>query len=246
MKISLIASSIRPHLWKGFMSSLTGNDIDYEVIFIGDVKPDFELPPKLKYVYSPVKPAQCYEAGFRMAKGELIHWTADEALYSVKALDIMYNFFKEQNKERLVTGFTIFENNGESTSETSSGHKLDKPDSPQMMCFGVISKKYMRFLGGYEKFFITGQAENDLCMRVYDDGGIGKLCPNAVVTVRHDLAHEGDDTKFRKWYPQSRARLQEAWFIDGVWCPTRCRPFVPFDDEEILTHTQGPKGDWNV
>ena len=243
--ISLVASSIRPNLWKGFMNSLKGNEIDYEVIFVGDVKPDFELP-NMKYIYSPVKPAQCYEIGFRKAEGELVSWTSDEAMYSIKALDNIYKFHKSQSELKLVSGFTVFENNGTGISETSSGHRLATPDSPRMMCFGVIDRLYFRSLGGYDKYFITGQAENDVCMRVYFEDGTCKLCLDAIVTVNHTIAHKDDfsDSKFRKWYPQSRDRLNEMWFIDGVWCPTPCRPFVPFDDDNLLTESQGPKGEW--
>ena len=246
IKISLCASSIRPHLWKEFMDSLKGNEIDYEVIFAGDVQPQFDLSkyPQIRYIYTPVKPAQAYECCFRQAKGELISWTCDEAIYNPKALDNIYKFHKSQPELKLISGFTVFENNGESISETSTGHRLSGPDSPRMMCFGVMDRLYFRSLGGYDKYFITGQAENYICMRVYEEGGTCKLCSDAVVTVDHTKAHKDSDSKFRKWYPESRKRLEELYFIDGVWCSTLCKPFVPFDDEKILTESQGPRGNW--
>jgi len=248
-QISLCMSSIRPNLWGEFLESLKGNSINIEVIAAGDIINNKNLPKLpnniiFKHIYTPVKPAQAYECCFRQAKGELIHWTADEAIYSNKALDNIYNFHKNQEELKLVSGFTVFENNGISISETSSGHRLSTPDSPRMMCFGVIDRLYFRSLGGYDKYFITGQAENDVCMRVYFDGGNCKICPDAIVTVDHTKAHKDGEGKFRKWYQESRNRLNDMWFIDEVWCPTPCRPFVPFDDEGILLKSQGTVGDW--
>jgi len=239
-KITLVASSIRPYLWKAFMEFLKPNTIDYEVIFVGDVKNPIELP-KMRFIQTKVKPAQCYEVGFRAATSELISWTADEAIYHDNALDKMYEFYKSFNSKKLVTGFTIYENNGICLSKTSDTHYLDKPDSPRMMCLGVIDREYFRSLGGYDKYFITGQAENDVCMRVLEDGGKCIICDKAMATINHN--HD-DSSKFRKWYKESRQRLNDAWFIDGVWTSTRVRPFTPFDDENIITISQEPKGEW--
>jgi len=246
IKISLVASSIRPFLWMDFYNSLSSNEIEYEIIFVGDVKPNFELPKEIKYIYSPVKPVQCYQIGFRESKGELIHWTSDETIYQPKALDIIYSFFQSFNDKRIIVGFKVKENNGISFSITSTSHKLSTPDSPQMACFGVIRYDFMRYLGGYDQRFITGQAENDLCMRCLDEGGKIYMCDEAEIHVYHNKAHKDNykDSKFRKWYSQSRAFLEECWFIDGVWCPTRVKPFLPFNDKELLKITQGPKGDW--
>lgn len=249
IKISICASSIYQHLWTEFLNSLRNNTIPYEVIFAGDVKPQFDLSkyPEFKWIYTTVKPAQVYEFCFRCSKGELVSWSADEAVYNNGALDKMYKFHKSFNERKLITGFTVYEHNDVALNETSSGHRLSTPDTPRMMCFGVIKKEYLRSLGGYDKYFITGQAENDLCMRVYEDGGKCELCPEAKVYVYHNKAHKDgfEDSKFRKWYSESRKRLNESWFIDGVWTPTRVRPFVPFDDEKILQESQGPKGGWS-
>src|SRR3990167_10199421 len=135
MNISLVASAIKTNLWNDFMKSLESNSIDYEVIFVGDVKPECDIP-KLKWIYSKVKPAQCYQIGYNIAQGELISWTADDAIYSNRALDIIYDFHKKQNEDKLITGFTVYENNGSTLSKTSDGHRLSTYNSPQMICFG--------------------------------------------------------------------------------------------------------------
>ena len=97
IQVSLVMSSIRPWLWKRLMTSLVENDINIEVIFVGDCLPteDYSFIGdniSYEFIYSRVKPAQCYEIGFRAAQGEIVHWTADEAIYSPHALDIQYNF----------------------------------------------------------------------------------------------------------------------------------------------------------
>ena len=79
--VSLVASAVRTTVWQPFWDSLKGNNINYEVIFVGNRAPNFPLPENFRHIYANVKPAQCYEIGFRAARGEVIAWTADDADY---------------------------------------------------------------------------------------------------------------------------------------------------------------------
>ncbi len=250
IQISLVASSIRPRLWLTMFDSLKDNKLNWELIVVGDVKPDYPLADNIKYIYSKVKPAQCYEIGFRQARGELIHWTADEAVYDYEkfdSLDTMYKYYKSFNDYKVITAFTVMEDNGDSFSITSSSHRIGDKTTPRVACFGCISRKFMSELSGYDYRFITGQAENDLCMRALKVGGRIKFCKEALVAVFHPNAHADNqiDSKFRKWYKDSRAFLDKCWFeVPNVVAKKRLIPFEPFENLDILTISQGPKGEW--
>src|SRR3990167_967619 len=82
IQVSLVASANRIQWWMRFYDSLKENTLNWEIVFVGNIKPDFALPENFKFIYATVKPAQCYEIGFRAARGELIHWTADDADYN--------------------------------------------------------------------------------------------------------------------------------------------------------------------
>ena len=118
IKVSIIASSIRTHWWTCFLTSLKSNTVKYEVIFVGSVKPTFDIAlyPELKHIYTTVKPAQAYEIGFRQAQGELIHWSADDAEYDPHALDYVYDSYTFKNDYKLMIALSTFENGRDWTS----------------------------------------------------------------------------------------------------------------------------------
>lgn len=248
INFSIVMSSIRPNLWKSVLISLIHNNINIEVIFVGDkiLDKNIILSSNIKYTHivSSVKPSQAYEIGFREAKGELIHWSADEAIYEPNSIDKMYEFYKSFDEHKLITGFTVKENNGKTFSITSNGHFIGDSTTPRMACFGVINKIFMKELGGYDRRFITGQGENDLCLRCYKSGGRIEFNPETIVSVYHTkIDHKL--SLFRKWYPQSRKFLEDCWFTaPNVIAKERLIPFEPFKDKNILTECQEPKGSW--
>ena len=80
-KISLFASSIRPHLWGSFLKSLEGTTVECEIVFAGPLenKSDIQILSSLKYIQTKnIKPAQCYEVARRHCTGELVCWIADD------------------------------------------------------------------------------------------------------------------------------------------------------------------------
>lgn len=240
MKITLVASAIRTQRWMKFYDSLKENRIKYEIVFVGDVRPNFLLPSNFKYIYSPVKPAQCYEIAMRESEGELVHLTSDDAVYAPKALDVIYDYYKSLNTNKLVVGFNCIENG----SPTSNGHTIGVKGTPIMYPFPVINRQYLKDLGGYDHRFIVGQGENDLIMRIYEDGGIGRLCKGATIFVEHSQSHD-ENTKIRKWYPESRNFLEKCWFINGNVSNKRLIPFEPFTNENTLrVSSTNPKGEW--
>lgn len=257
-KISLVASAIRPQVWKSFFNSLKGNKYPIEVVFVGNVKPDFPLPDFVNYIYSTVKPAQCYEIGFRAAKGELVGWTADDAVYDYQQpnnLDILYDFYKSFNTTNIVVGQRPIEDKRDVYKNHYFFGKQEHTD--YMLPFGFMDRKYFHELGGYDKHFICGQSENDFLKRVYEKGGRGEICLNSFVSVDHTGIHDWQHTikkGFRHWYPQDRERLENCWveqgygYYDrtktGTISKTRLRPVEPFEDKDILTITQGPVGSW--
>ena len=105
VKLSICASAIRPQNWLRVYDSLKSYGDNFEIVFVGNVRPAYDLPKNFTYIYSTVKPAQCYEIAFRNAKGELLMWTADDALYSQNAVNTVYDFFKKFNNKKLVVGF---------------------------------------------------------------------------------------------------------------------------------------------
>lgn len=218
--ISLVLSAIRTNWWMDFCKSLLSNGIPYEVIFVGNKAPfpDFidditKLNSKNQfyYIYCNECPSYCYQLGFQYAKGKLIHWSADDCEYSKGALDKAYEFYKSFNDNKKVIAFNCIENG----SPTSYGHRLDKENSPLMAPLGMMNRELLLKLGGYDKNFYCGQAENDLVMRTIEVGGSVEICKEAIVYIEHNKKHGGKSI-FRTedgfpYHKQDREYLMRCW-----------------------------------
>src|SRR3990167_1198816 len=232
IQISLVASATRVEWWKRFYDSCTKNRINWEVIFVGDKKPVHCFPPNFKHIYATCKPAQCYQIGFWAAQGELVSWTADDADYNdpslecPDSLDRAYNHWLEMEKryhhdKKSIVAFRPVEDGADlwESNQFFFGWK----ETPMMAPFALIHRDYfLNKLGGYDRRFISGQSENDVVMRVYQDGGRLEVAQDAKLAVHHRQVHLRDanpkkkkNGKFREWYSFDRELLENFWVHGG-------------------------------
>jgi hypothetical protein len=240
-KFSLCASAIRTQCWQKTVDSLKNNKIEWEIVYVGNVRPNFSLPSNFKFIYATVKPAQCYEIAFRNAQGELICWTADDAYYSPNALDIVYDFYKKFNNEKNVIGFRTIEDGKDITDVHRFFGK--NYNSPRMSPFGVVNRELFHKLGGYDRRFICGQSENDVVMRFYEIGGDVKISEAKAIVEHRNAHHKG--TVFRtNYYWHDRKILEGCWVKNGVIQKKRLDKVQSYDDTNITTITQSYRGQW--
>jgi len=241
MNVSICASAVRPQHWKKTYDSLLSNKIKWELIFVGPNPPDFTAE-NFVYIQSKVKPAQCYEIAFRKARGELIHWTADDTIYPENAIDNMYNFYKSFNDLKIVGAFRTVED-GKDITEVHRFRGRDN-SSPRMAPFGVVDRKMFRSLGGYDRRFICGQSENDVVMRFLEIGGRVEIS-NIPIYANHNESHHASGTVFRSgFYHEDRKVLEDAWISDGKVLTKRKYPVESFEDKDLINTTQSQKGSW--
>ena len=248
--VSIFASSVRPQLYKEFFKSLEGTTVNYEVVFAGN-KELSEIVPyntthSWKYIKTEnIKPAQCYEIARRHCSGELISWTADDALYPFDCIGKAYRFWKERNNEKLILSLITKERYNKTYFLTDLNvHTLRGPGTPLMAPFALMSREYLERLGGIDRRYICGQYENDIVMRIYEDGGELVQFKDAPIVVDHYVGHggvttvEGYNRPFGQGYPHDRKILEGSWIKDGVVSKTRLDPVEKFEDQDILTKSQ--------
>ena len=278
IQVSIVASANRVKWWERFYRSLLGNKCNWEVVFVGDTPPlsTWTLPSNFRWIKATVKPAQCYEIGFREARGELVHWSADDADYNARELerhmgidcsnsiDLAYQHYKEcevkYGDKKTVIAMRPIEDGG----DVYDFHHFfgGWHHTPVMAPFGVLHRDYfVNGLEGYDKNFVSGQSENDVVMRVLEDGGRVELCLDCFLYVHHRQVHPRDPVtgkeanKFRKHYATDREYLERCWVVGGYGhyeaekkdakiSSTRLCPMDKFDDKDICTVTQGPAGIW--
>jgi len=254
---SLVAPSIRPHLWERFCNSLLSSKLNWEVIFVGPFPPISQLPSNFRWIEATCKPSQCTHIGFMEAKGEIISLTADDTIYfspnENNSIDNMYNFIKNYkgseflNPLKLAYGFRMFED--DFCAETSLTHYInfvsEPKTTPLLYPYFAIYRDFYSELGGYDSRFITGQAENDLQLRIaYHYGNSkGTLCSTAMVWAQHS-SHDNKG-KFREYHAQDSATLKKLWRNQEGFHIRTNEELRPYNyDSSIYKVSQGEKGEW--
>lgn len=243
--VSLFASAIRPKFFETFLDSLKFSTVWLEVIFAGncteeEVEPFVKKYNFFKYIHTAnIKPCQAYEVARRACRGELIHWTADDCVYSPDFIGKAYYHWKEQNNEKLILSLQTKENGMFCDMKLHSFYGFQF-QTPRMAPLGLMSRTYLEELGGYDRRYICGQGENDICMRAYADGGKVEIFGDKqnLITIDHYARH-GIKRPFAEGFQKDRQILETSWADGQGHCLTqRTDKFEPFEDKDILTKSQ--------
>jgi hypothetical protein len=238
-KISLIGPAHRTHLWKGFYERIITN-VDFEVVFVTDKKPDFALPDNFKWIYSTVKPAQCFEIAYRESQGEFIIWCGDDLTYSEYSFEQVLDLHKQFDDYRAMIFYRFYEDMHEATkNQTTWDQKYN------LTATGLLSRKAIDEAGGLgDKNFVCGLWDCDLIMRIYALGGLSVHCPTARCYEPHLELHK-QEANFAPTWKWEDDYFKSLW-IDNIGGAglKRNKPFEPYVETDILTFSQGNKGKW--
>jgi hypothetical protein len=171
-------------------------------------------------------------------------------------IDKIVAFYYKQNNPKAVISVRTNENNRNYGTEvhTLIGWNVN---TPLMAPIGLVHQRYVAALNGFDKRFISGQWENDFCMRVYEDGGTvipydfnedGSVGPT--VKIDHEIKH-GPGTKFWTAYQHDRTILENTWIKGGYRVTTpyvtveesngrRTPMFKILDNRKVLSQPQLP------
>lgn len=234
IKVSLFASAVRPKMWTQYLNSLKDTSVTYEVVFAGnakkeDVEPFLNAYPEFKYIYTAnIKPSQCYEIARRKCTGELIHWSCDDAEYPNDILGKAYHYWKLMKDEKFILSLQTMEHYANKTGlYNMQTHRFFGGDgrTPLMAPLALMSRKFLDELGGYDHRYVSGQAENDILMRAYEQGAACEIfgSDSCYIEIDHfgkSLATgESVDEEtflkrpFAKGYDTDRKVLEESWTI---------------------------------
>jgi len=262
IQVSLFASSNRPLLYKSFFNSLEDTSVSYEVVFAGNSTnvPVFDYKG-LNYIQTAdTKPSQCYEIARRACRGEVVVWVADDAEFPNEVIGKAYKYLKSKHNRKLILSIQTKEsgyNLPEGALFDMDNHRFFgyKKDSPLMAPLGMMSRTFLDELGGIDRRYICGQYENDIVMRAYNEGAKVEIFGDKDCFI--DIDHLGKSKligesvtdadflrrPFASGYDHDRRILEKSWqiMLSGY---IRTDDFEPFEDKDILTVSQGPKGKW--
>lgn len=252
--VSIFMAAARPKWWERMYDSLKGNRCSYEIIAVGPNEPVHKLPDNFKFIQSSFKPCQAYAIGSHHATGELIGWGCDDAEYFDDSLDIICEAYVKHGPKTIFAQVSI-----EDRKDTRNDHFFfwGCPNTPRMAPLAFMNRRWFWELGGYDRSFVSGQSENDICMRAIQDGGKVELVENSLIQIHHKQVH-----RFRWNYPFRSGYYNDRQYLEECWCPDgfgtfnektlthgkisdkRLLPLHKFNYHNILTVPQGPSGRW--
>ena len=259
--ISLFGSSVRPSLWMRLYNTLRGTQTPFELIFAGEVIPDYEMPKNMRFIWTAVKPAQCWEIGARYAEGELLMSVEDDLVFGERVLDNAYKLFISKASDKDMVSCRLFYPEGEipepmyhldtKTIKGPDGQPqfTYAKDSPVLPFCGLMKTDLWRAIGGIDRRFIALSWEADIAMRVFELGDKTIRSENAIDTAVEE-AHPGlrvllgQKLLLQYGSPHDRPLLDSFWMQDGRIAKNRLAPVEPFSDTDILLTSQGNKGRW--
>jgi len=235
-KLSLVGPAIRPQCWSGFIKGLYSNDIDYEIIFLGPNPPICTLPTNFHHIKTDVKPAQCYEAGVRLAQGELIILAADDLEFlEDHPLDKLVAFYDSINDSKAIASCVCMMNNQPwESAQHIFGYAELLPE-----WVGVLSKEYYLSLLGLDSRFLASYVLMDLDLRVWRGGG------RVISSGIYCNEYKSLSSLWKATVVPDEVVMEELWLEKGKGIrKQRKEPVMPFSNYKILEESQGPKGRW--
>ncbi len=242
--ISICNGAKRPKLWMKMYKSLCYSDISFEVIYVGPKCPDFVLPSNFKFIYSKVKPAQAVEIAVRNCKGEFVINIPDDHTISKNGLKILYENFIKYNNDRLIISGIASQN--KKLLPIKKSHVIYKDTtSPLMPIAGLFKKKIWEKMGGLDRNFIAALWDVDLAMRIMEIGGGIIFCENVILDETVSRHERKKSLIINFGNPFDRKYFHLAWLTkEKKFSPKRLLPLELFEEKNILTISQGPKGKW--
>ncbi len=168
--ISLCGSAIRTKYWLNTYNKFKEtNKVPFEMIYAGDVKPDFDLPENFKFIYTEVKPSQCAYIACMQAQGEYIMHTNDDWVYSDGCLDQVLKEISADPENMMLTPYLNREPQGLQPQGCRFFGDFDK-STPQLVESFIVHRDVWHKLG-YDRTFLSVHYHIDIAMRHAEAGG---------------------------------------------------------------------------
>ena len=106
---------------------------------------------------------------------------------------------------------------------------------------GLMSRTLLMSMGGIDKNFIAIMWDSDIAMRVHALGGDVILSD---VYLEEDSDKAAGSELCNEFWEHDRGLLESLWTENGKVHLHRTKPLEPFDDQNILKASQGPRGRW--
>lgn len=235
--LSIICKSRRPQLWQNFYKMFETKNKDFEIIFIGPYKPKFVLPKNSKFIHSIVKPPQCTEIAYSIARGDYLMEMGDDLFLKIDAnpTEKIYDIINNYSDENFLITHKCYSHGDEITQKSPELNNMLVPWSP------VFSKKIYKQTGGIDRRFIAVMFEVDLYLRMLQ---LGCKVINSGLIFEEKIRKRTEPSLYNDYAKKDKDLFKKLWFKNEKLNINIQRKLSPYSFEKINLVSQDPKGKW--
>jgi hypothetical protein len=233
-QISAYMTSIRPYRWMRLHEILSKTNLSFEIVIVGPIEADFELPSEIKFHKSALKPSQCQHAAASMCIGDCLLQIVDDLDYQDGAIEAMYN--KVSTTDNVMATCHYHQNGIDHTFyQNTAGQIL--PHIPLLPVCGLFPRQAFIDSGGIDKRFIGVMGELDLYMRI-SQLGYKTVFVDFVCNENTDFQNKEKSSLCSKFWPIDRPVMIDLWSTNNQIYLIRNDIVRKYSPENLLTVEQ--------
>lgn len=240
-EVSLFSSAHRPQNWLALYESIGKSIPHVELVFVGPNDPEFTLPENFHFIRSDVKPVQCFEIALRNCKAEHVMYVADDCVFvTTDPIVQLMKLYRSIDDSRCMISCRYMLN-GDDQSDAAHHFFYGDTKTPVMPVSGFAAKRLFERIGGIDRNFIAVMWDQDIAMRIHQEGGAVVLSD---VYINEDKKRSAGSMLCSEFWSHDRGLLEDLWMEDGELLQKRKRKVESFSDIGITIRSQGPRGRW--
>jgi hypothetical protein len=244
---SIVSPAIRTENWLKVYNSILPSNHKFEIIFAGPRKPEYKLPVNFRYIYTNVKPAQCWEILYQEARGQYIINIGDDFIYKTKSpLNYIYKELQQTSKKKILLGMRYKFRDIDQTMDQNFRINNNTTVSKLLPVCPPLKKDLWYKYGRFDSRFICTLMEADFFMRmVYD--GYDVVISKVVISEEKFLE---DNRKMSRDYMRiDRKLMMNLWTYKKnnieFFSLKRNHPVKNFNQKNLYTKSAKPAGRWS-
>ncbi len=235
-QISAYMTSIRPYRWMKIFNMLKKTNLNFEIVIVGPIEPDFELPSEIKFFKSDVKPSQCQHAAAMLCQSKVLLQIVDDIEYEDGGIDAMYKSLID-NENTMSTCYYYLDGQDYSKFQNIVGG--EHSFMPILPVCGMFKKEDFIKVGGIDKRFFGVMGELDLYMRLCLDANLKTLFVNYKCNEDRTFQTLDNSSLCDKFWNYDRPKIINLWTDESnQWHLIRNDELQKYSNENILVESQ--------
>jgi hypothetical protein len=213
---------------------LSKTELPFEIIIVGPIEADFELPKEIKFYKSVLKPSQCQHTAGILCNSDKMLQIVDDIEYQDGAIKAMY---EELVKSDSVMSTCHYYWNGQDYTrfQNTAGQELDH--LPLLPVCGMFHLKAFLDAKGIDKRFLGVMGELDLYMRMRLLG-YRTVFVDFICNENTQFQNKDQSSLCSKFWPVDRPMLIDLWSTSGHFYFIRNDVLREYNNKDLLTVEQ--------